>query len=58
MTARLRLPHADAQLAAIIRHADRTKTPVFLSPTHPHADGSDWLPVDWNPAGVRAGGAS
>lgn len=55
MTARLRLPAADAQLAAIMHHAAETHTCLVLGPTQ--TTGAQWIPVHWNPCGVRVAGA-
>ena len=51
MTARLRVRHADAQLAAIMHHATEGHVPLTFGPVV-----GGWVPTHWNPCAVRVTG--
>lgn len=54
MTARIRMPHADAQLSAVLRAAFSRDLPLVIDATTPTcAPRPQWIALHWNPADVQ-----
>ena len=53
MTARIRMPHADAQLSAVLRAAFTRDLPLVIDGTETTLTRGQWIALHWNPADVQ-----